>query len=235
MEKNTTPTIVQKTSRGRKSKEPMNALLKQNSILASLIQDAVPKSLKKPRSTKVTSGQINVGENKSEFVHFKEFFNGAGLLDDGTMFQSFIEDLAQNGFADEMAKQINCKIATASHNSSFHNNIVDDIFSSSTLVNKAPNKIVFNEISNVVNEKPNIIAFVEKNPLLLSMQTVSQHDSMNNRISENTSEINGPCLDNIDFQESICLFNQKNENMPDFNDENSQNVSINNFVLSKRA
>jgi len=110
----------------------------------------VPKSLSRRRSQKA--------ENTNEYVHFKEFFGETGLLDDSERFQSFIEDLAQNGFADEMAKQINSKMTTASHNSSFQNYIVDDIISNASL-NKAICRIdtrnALNEISNVVNEKSN--------------------------------------------------------------------------------
>jgi hypothetical protein len=113
-------------ARNRKSKEPTN---KQNSILARLIHDTVPKSLSRRRSQKA--------ENTNEYVHFKEFFGETGLLDDSERFQSFIEDLAQNGFADEMAKQINSKMTTASHNSSFQNYIVDDIISNALKTDSA--------------------------------------------------------------------------------------------------
>ena len=223
---------VQKNSRSRKNKEPSNVFLKQNSILATLIHDAVPKSLKRPRSTT----QAKPSDQRGEFVHFKEFFNETGLLDDGGIFQSFIEDLAQNGFADEMAKQINCKIASASHNGSFHNNIVEDIFSSSAALNKVTSRNVLNEISNVVKEKATIETIMGEEPFLSypAKSNPQLKDTFNNQLGEKSSEIYtnqhqiNTCFysNNNDFQ-NFCtqMSSGTNEIMLEINDENSQNVN----------
>jgi hypothetical protein len=193
----------------------------------------VPKSLSRRRSQKA--------ENTNEYVHFKEFFGETGLLDDSERFQSFIEDLAQNGFADEMAKQINSKMTTASHNSSFQNYIVDDIISNASL-NKAICRIdtrnALNEISNVVN-----VVNEKSNSTLLEEASTSQSIGLISQFKDNINNTqidpaNPPFCSNQALENS-CFYsnnigdypytetiNEANGILPDINDDNSQNVII---------
>ena len=156
-------------------------------------------------------------------------------MDDSERFQSFIEDLAQNGFADEMAKQINSKMTTASHNSSFQNNIVDDIISNASL-NKAICRIdtrnALNEISNVVNEKSNS-TILEEASTSQSINLISQFkDNINNMQIDppfcTNQALENSCFYSNNIGDYPCteIINEANGILPDINDDNSQNVII---------
>ena len=217
-------------NRSRKNKDPSN-LLKQNSILAGLILEAPSKlTKKKPRNSALLTSTQAAGQ-KEEFFNFKDFFDEKDLNDEAN-FEAFINDLAENGFADEMAKQINSKIASASHNNSFQISLLDDAVTTS----KNTNKTILSEISNVaglekstnLEEKHSSNTFKEQSIPMLHT-TLNSLSSTNPILliekSDTNNSINQTCVNAV-AKENVNLQGEEETNELFPEDSSSQSVGF---------